>query len=110
MDMERTRFALKKALNSLKNFECYCDLTSTPYKAVVVSDKFRNTDNTARLARVSKLFKEGCADIYTGKNFTIECYTHSEWETVPEAKRRSFINAGAAAAATPHAGNVKKAA
>ncbi len=109
MDMERTRFALKKALHSLKNFECYCDLTSTPYKAVVVSDKFRNTDNTARSARVSKLFKEGCGDIYTGSNFTIECYTHAEWDKLPDAKRNHYRNAGNAAAAAK-GGNVKKAA
>lgn len=108
MDMERTRFALKKALHSLKNFECYCDLTAAPYKTVVVSDKFRNTDNTARIARVSKLFKEGCADVYSGGNFTIECFTHAEWDKLPEAKRRHFTNAGAAAA--PHGGTVKKAA
>ncbi len=107
MDMERTRFALKKALHSLKNFECYVDLTSTPYKAVVVSDKFRNTDATARNARVSKLFKEGCPDIYKGNNFALECFTHAEWDKVPEAKRRAYLSGGAAPAA---AGGFKKAA
>jgi len=105
MDQERTRFALKKALHSLKNFDCYCDVSATPYKAVVVSDKFRNTDNTARLARVQNLFKAECPDIYKGNNFTIECYTHAEWEKVPEAKRRAYMTP-----AVPAQGGFKKAA
>ena len=91
MEQERTRFALKKALHSLKNFECFLDGKSTPYKVVVISDKFRNADTAARLDRVQKLFKECPSDVYNAKNFAVECFTLSEWEKLPEAKKRNFI-------------------
>lgn len=106
MDMERTRFALKKALHALKNFECYVDGSSTPYKIVVVSDKFRNTDNTARVARVSKMFKEGAGDFFNASSYSIECFTHGEWDKAPAAKKHNFLNPTANAATT----NTKKAA
>ncbi len=105
MDMERTRFALKKALHPLKNFECYMDGASTPYKVVVVSDKFRNTDSAARIARVSSLLKEGAGDVYSVSSFVVECFTHAEWDKAPEAKRRNFT-----APQANQAGNMKKAA
>ena len=92
MDMERTRFALKKALHPLKNFECYMDGSATPYKIVVVSDKFRNTDATARVARVTKMFKEGAAEYYNAGSFSIECMTHGEWDKAPDAKKQKFLS------------------
>ena len=70
MEQERTRFALKKALHSLKNFECYLDAKSTPYKMVVVSDKFRNADAATRMDRVQKLLKDCPPEFYNAKNFT----------------------------------------